>query len=351
AGKVLNVKAERGDQTLDFSLSPKKMGEKGYFTIGVVPYGNKVLIGNVVEGDIAEKAGIRTMDEVTAVNGVPVAGTEAFVSTLRASSGKKLDLTIQRKGGPVQISVTPRLREVLTVENAVSPNAADLKTTLITDNMQVVKDGIKKGTVKFNGVKVASFEQFTALVSANKGKNVTLENAGGKYSGVLKYDATGFVGIEPAISPDLEFVSFGPVEGFVKALVDPYDFVVMNLKGIGMLIGGKLDVRENLSGPIRIAKIAGDTAYYRGISAFIILMAKISIILMVMNLLPIPAVDGSYVIFFTIEWIIRRPLNEKVMEKIQTAGFFFIILLSVFVIFNDLSFFPVFQKFFAIFGL
>ena len=75
-------------------------------------------------------------------------------------------------------------------------------------------------------------------------------------------------------------------------------------------------------------------------------MAKISIILMVMNLLPIPAVDGSFILFFLYEAIKRKPLNQKIMEKIQFIGIAILIVLGIFVIFNDLSFLPFFQKLF-----
>jgi regulator of sigma E protease len=113
-----------------------------------------------------------------------------------------------------------------------------------------------------------------------------------------------------------------------------------------MLFSGRLDVRENVSGPIRIAKIAGDVAYHRGIVAFILLMAKISIILMVMNLLPIPAVDGSHIIFYTIEAIRGKPLKESIMVRIQSAGILILIILGALVIFNDISQLPIVQRLF-----
>ena len=75
-------------------------------------------------------------------------------------------------------------------------------------------------------------------------------------------------------------------------------------------------------------------------------MAKISIILMVMNLLPIPVVDGSHIIFFTIEMIRRKPLSQKIMERIQTVGIVILIMLSAFVILNDISMLPVIQNLF-----
>lgn len=349
SGKLLTVVAERGGEKKTFSLNAKRFGDKGYFTIGVVPYGTKILVAGLVENEPAAKAGLQERDEIISINGETITATDSFITRMRASAGKKLDINILRAGKPLTVSVTPRLREMLTVENAHQPRYGKESSTVITDNMQAVKDGISKGSVSFNGTKVTGFDQLQKFIAASAGKSATLTTADSSFTGTVKYESFGFLGVEPALSPEMQKVRFGFGEAVFKALTDPYDFVVMNLKGLGMLVGGKLNVRENLSGPIRIGKIAGDTAYYNGVSAFIVLMAKISIILMVMNLLPIPAVDGSLIIFFTIEWIIRRPLNEKLMERIQLGGFIFIIMLSVFVIFNDLSFFPFFQKIAGIF--
>jgi regulator of sigma E protease len=162
----------------------------------------------------------------------------------------------------------------------------------------------------------------------------------------MKFESFGFVGIETAISPENKFIQYTITDAFVKSMVDPFDFIALNFRGIGMMFSGELDVRQNLSGPIRIAKIAGDTAYYRGVSAFVVLMAKISIILMVMNLLPIPMVDGSYILIFLYEAVTRRAFNQKLLEKIQMIGFAILVLLSIFVIFNDLSFLPFFKDLF-----
>jgi regulator of sigma E protease len=349
SGKSLAVEAERNGERIKTVVTPKRFSEKGYPTIGVVPFGTRIQVAGLVEKEPAAAAGLQQMDEIVSVNGEVITGTERFVSLMRSSAGKKLDIEISRAGKKSVISATPRLREALSVEKAVQPKSPKDGVTVITDNMSAVKDGIAKGTVKFNGAVIKSFDQLLALIKASEGKSSTLDNANSSYTGVVKYEAFGFLGVEPALAPDMQKVQYGIGTAFVKAFVDPYDFVVMNLKGLGMLVSGKLNVRENLSGPIRIGKIAGDTAYYRGASAFVVLMAKISIILMIMNLLPIPAVDGSFIIFFTIEWIIRRPLNEKLMERVQMVGFIFIILLSVFVIFNDLSFFPFFQKIVGLF--
>jgi regulator of sigma E protease len=75
-------------------------------------------------------------------------------------------------------------------------------------------------------------------------------------------------------------------------------------------------------------------------------MAKISIILMFMNLLPIPAVDGSHILFYLIEAVRGKPIKDEVMARIMTFGVVFLIILGVFVIINDISMIPVVQNLF-----
>ena len=196
--------------------------------------------------------------------------------------------------------------------------------------MDIVKKAIKKRKLKINNITVQSFEQFPQLLKKNEDKVVQLTNSGGTYNGKIKFEAYGFVGVETGTAPDMIQVEYGFLSALGRAFTEPYYFIVMNIKGMGMLFSGELDVRENLSGPLRIAKIAGDVAYYKGISAFILLMAKISIILMVMNLLPIPVVDGSFILFFLYEAIRGKPINEKIMQKIQYVGMAILILLGSF---------------------
>ncbi len=345
-GAPVRVKVRRGSETLVFSVTPQRYSEKGYYTIGVVPYGERVLVVRSLEKDAAEKAGIEQMDEIKSVDGKAVKTPADFSNYIRTRTGKAARLEIVRAGKLKEITVVPRSREVITISNFRDSRFKNESHDAVIDKIDLVRNAISKGTVKINGSKVTSFENFEKTLAANAGREITLENAGGIYTGRISFERYGFIGVETAVAPDMVNLKYGIADGFVKSLVDPFDFVVMNLKGMGMLFSGQLDVRQNLSGPIRIAKIAGDTAYYRGISAFIILMAKISIILMVMNLLPIPAVDGSYIVFFLYETLKGRPINQKVLEKIQFVGIALLIVLGVFVIFNDLSFLPFFFFFF-----
>jgi regulator of sigma E protease len=345
-GEQVRVRVEREGAVKEFTVKPQRFSDKGYYTIGVMPYGERVLVVRALEAEAAAKAGIEQYDEVRLVDGKAIKTPAEFTEYVRARADKPVMLKVVRAGHDQDILVTPRVREVLRIRDFEDERFPGEKRSVLVDKLDLVKTGITRGTVRLNGETVASFDAFEKKLAALKGQTVRIENAGGSYRGVVAYEKFGFVGIETAIAPDMTGLKYGLVDGFVKSLTDPFEFVVMNLKGMGMLFSGELDVRQNLSGPIRIAKIAGDTAYYRGLSAFIVLMAKISIILMVMNLLPIPAVDGSFILFFLFEAIKGKPISQKVMERIQFVGVALLIVLGVLVVFNDLSFLPFFQNIF-----
>ena len=345
-GAPMLLSVERGGVIREVSVTPKRYSEKGYYTIGVMPYGERVLVVRSIEKDIAERAGIEQYDEIKSVDGVLVKTPADFSNYIRAHAGREVRLQLVRAGRPKEVRATPRQREVLRISGFEDARFRGERHELTIDRLDLVKNAIKKRTVKLNGTPVASFDDLVRRLEALRGAPARLENAGGTYYGKITYERYGFIGVETAVAPDMIDLRFGIIDGFLKSIVDPYNFIVMNLKGMGMLFAGELDVRQNLSGPIRIAKIAGDTAYYRGVSAFIILMAKISIILMVMNLLPIPAVDGSFILLFAYETIKGKPINQRVLERIQFVGIAILILLGAFVIFNDLSFLPFFQKLF-----
>ncbi len=345
-GKPLNIKISRNNKILDYTVSAKKYSQKSHYTIGVTPHGKSVLIVRTLEGDVASVSGIEKMDEIISVNGKITNSPKDFTEYIRAHNEKEVNCRIIRAGKEMDLTVIPRLREVIAIKKFEDNRFKGDKFNIKTTKLDLIKNAIDNKTLKINDRVIASFKEFQNILKKHKGKKIKLQNQGGTFYGNVSYEAYGFIGVETATSPEMKDVRYGIIDGFIRALTEPYNFVVMNIKGIGMLFSGELNVRENLSGPIRIAKIAGDVAYHRGTQAFILLMAKISIILMVMNLLPIPVVDGSFILFFLYEAIRGKPINEKIMEKIQTVGITLLILLGIFVIFNDLSFLPFFQKIF-----
>ena len=138
-----------------------------------------------------------------------------------------------------------------------------------------------------------------------------------------------------AYNNEINHVKLGPVKAFYHAAHEVYYVSVSSLKYLGGMIVGKADTSQ-LGGPIRIAKISGQVAEF-GILAFISMMAYISISLGLINLFPIPLLDGGHLMFYAFEKILGRPLSQKTQEGFFRIGMFLLISIMFFTTFNDLK--------------
>jgi len=138
-----------------------------------------------------------------------------------------------------------------------------------------------------------------------------------------------------AYNNEVNHVKLGPVKALFYAVNEVYYVSVSSLKYIGSMIAGSGDSSQ-LGGPIRIAKISGQVAEF-GILPFISLMAYISISLGLINLFPIPMLDGGHLMFYCIEKVLGRPLSQKTQEGFFRIGMFLLLSLMFFTTFNDLK--------------
>ena len=138
-----------------------------------------------------------------------------------------------------------------------------------------------------------------------------------------------------AYNNEINHVKLGPAQAILHAVNEVYYVSTSSLKYIGGMIVGKADTSQ-LGGPIRIAKISGQVADI-GILAFISMMAYISISLGLVNLFPIPMLDGGHLMFYAFEKVLGRPLSQKTQEGFFRIGIFLLISLMFFTTFNDLK--------------
>ena len=138
-----------------------------------------------------------------------------------------------------------------------------------------------------------------------------------------------------AYNNEINHVKLGPVKAIFHAANEVYYVTISSLKYIGGMIVGKADTSQ-LGGPIRIAKISGQVAEF-GVLAFVSMMAYISISLGLVNLFPIPMLDGGHLMFYTFEKILGRPLSQKTQEGFFRIGLFLLLSLMFFTTFNDLK--------------
>ena len=144
-----------------------------------------------------------------------------------------------------------------------------------------------------------------------------------------------------AYNNEVNHVKLGPVKALYHAANEVIYVSTASLKYIGSMIIGKADTSQ-LGGPIRIAKISGQVAEF-GVLAFISMMAYISISLGLVNLFPIPMLDGGHLMFYTFEKILGRPLSQKTQEGFFRIGIFLLLSLMFFTTFNDLKDLGIFQ--------
>ena len=138
-----------------------------------------------------------------------------------------------------------------------------------------------------------------------------------------------------AYNNEINHVKLGPAQAIYHAVNEVYYVSISSLKYVAGMIMGKADTSQ-LGGPIRIAKISGQVAEF-GILAFISMMAYISISLGLVNLFPIPMLDGGHLMLYAFEKILGRPLSQKTQEGFFRIGLFLLLSLMFFTTFNDLK--------------
>src|SRR5690554_5176429 len=151
--------------------------------------------------------------------------------------------------------------------------------------------------------------------------------------------SVGRIGVSAADMPGLRdqiftMVSYGPIEGFVRAVAKTWDTSVLTLKMMGRMLIGEVSWK-NLSGPVTIADYAGQTAKL-GLAHYLGFMALISISLGVLNLLPIPVLDGGHLLYYVVEIVKGSPVSERTMQFGQQVGLVMLAMLMMFAFYNDI---------------
>ena len=324
---------------------------------GTVP-----LIGDVEPQSIAWQNNLRTGDQIINVGDREV---KTWQGALISMIGEVLDDEIiklsvideSNNRKDIVLDVTGRTKE-LTAPNAIfsglgfQPFQPIINPIIasVAENSPADKAGLKSGDtlLKIDNIEVKGLEQFVELVISRPGKRVDIEiqRNGESYLaevnlGVKDDDSTkGFIGIGTTIDKEqinkyLAVEKYSFPQNFTMAIDQTNEMIVLTLNMFGKMITGQIS-GKNLSGPVGIAKDAGTVAK-RGLIATLSFMAIISISLGILNLLPVPVLDGGQIVFVLVEKIIRRPLPEKIQIIFQQIGVGALLFLMVFALYNDLT--------------
>ncbi len=331
------------------------------FTLVFATFGRPVwpaVVGRVAEGSPAAAAGLRTADTVVAVNDRPVRYWEDVERTLAGADGRPVALRVKRGDAEQTVSVTPRRKTItdpifgerhevwdigagsqrIPQISSVLPDSPAQKAGLQADDVVVAVAGQPVYTPEdlVEAIRSRPGQPFPVTVDRG-GKALTLtvtpravpEKAPvtGQESVVGKIDA----GIA---TKSVRFEPYGAIEAVEHGVLRTWDVTVLTLKGLWKLVSRQID-SSNIGGPIQIATEAGRQAR-EGLGPLAIFTAFISVNLAVLNLLPVPMLDGGHLLFFLIEAVLGRPLSLKKREAAQQLGFVLLMLLMVYAFYNDL---------------
>ena len=203
--------------------------------------------------------------------------------------------------------------------------------------------GVKPGDVivAVNGTRMASTESLTTIIRANAEKPIDLlvsRNGAEQHIPVVPMlkEGRGWIGI--TIVQETKSFKPGPLEAVRLSVEQNAKSSVLILKTLGGLFTGSTSVRQ-LQGPVGIAQISGESAK-AGFLPLLTLMAVISLNLGLLNLMPVPVLDGGHILIMILEGVARRDFSMAVKEKMLLAGFVVLMLLMVTVIYNDLTRIP-----------
>ncbi|WP_338763407.1 RIP metalloprotease RseP [Massilia sp. METH4] len=221
------------------------------------------VLGKVDPAGAGARAGLRSGDQVVAMDGKPVVDIGAFSGAIRKAAGRTVQLDVRRGGEIVQVPVVP--------------------------DAETGKDGVTVGKIK----------------------------------------------VELLGRPDMIVVADGPLAALAKSARKVWDTSVLTVRMIGRMIVGEVSWK-NVTGPITIADYAGQSSRI-GLASYLSFMAVVSISLGVMNLLPIPVLDGGHLLYYSLEVLTGRPVPERFGEIAQRLGVGLLVTLMALAVFNDVA--------------
>lgn len=329
------------------------------FIIGVP--GVRPVVGEITPNSIAAQAQIRPGTELKAVDGIETPDWDAVrlqlvskigdehttISVAPFGSNQRQDKTLDLrqwafepdKEDPVSsLGIRPRGPQIEPVLSEVQTHSAASKA------------GLQAGDriVKVDGQSLTQWMMFVTLVRDNPGKQLALEieRQGSSLSLTLIPDtkpvngkAEGFAGVVPKIIPlpdEYKTVrQYGPFSAILEATDKTWQLMKLTVSMLGKLITGDVKL-NNLSGPISIAQGAGMSAEFGGIY-YLMFLALISVNLGIINLFPLPVLDGGHLLFLAIEKLKGGPVSERVQDFSYRIGSILLVLLMGLALFNDFS--------------
>jgi regulator of sigma E protease len=297
-------------------------------------------VGVVTKASPAERGGIQAGDRIVKVGSQRVATWEQFLLSIGGRADRDVPITLLRQGRETVVTVRPEAQTRMQIGDiGVLPNVHP-SIPSIEANGPAAKAGVKVNDVvlALNGEPIVFSWQLSAAIRKHPDEPITLkvERDGAPLDIVVTPRRQGEIGlIGIGIKDPVKLVDPGLLSAVMLSIESNVRFAGLIFNTIGGLLTRETSPKQ-LMGPVAIAKLSGEFAL-AGWIALATFMASLSLNLGLINLLPIPVLDGGHIFIMAVEGLVRRDLSMKMKERLMLAGFVVLMVLMVTVVYNDLS--------------
>jgi regulator of sigma E protease len=299
------------------------------------------IVGSFTEDSVAKAAGVQIGDRVVAVNGKDVDTWEQFAMAIVAKAQREVSLSIDRRGSPATVSVVPKAEGKyemgdIGVLPVMHPVVSGLEA-----NSPALEAGLKPGDVVMGaaGERDITNARLVELIKAHPDQSLVLDIKRDNVEQQIPVKPRMMgdtVRIGAQLSPfETRTIEPGPWAAIKLSAQRNWEWSTMIVQTLGGLFTRDTSVKQ-LMGPVAIAQVSGSAAEAGWLPLFS-LMAMISLNLGLLNLMPIPVLDGGHIAILAMEGLSRRDFSMKVKEKMLLVGFVLLLMLMVTVIYNDLT--------------
>jgi regulator of sigma E protease len=300
-------------------------------------------IGYVMENSPAAKAGVRGGDKVMKINGVAINNWDDVRNHVYLENfGSDLHITVIRDGAEKDILVAQELLKDLNESSfGIAPSRSEIVINMVESGKPADKVGLKPNDVliSLGGERLGYDRKVNEIVKAHAEKPLAIEWRRGDslMSGTVTPSDRGLIGISYGLryNGPVSKTSYTLLQALPEGIRSIVNVISLTVQGIGSIIRGKTDFDKSVAGPIRIAQLASQSAEL-GVITYLGFMGFLSISLAILNILPIPALDGGHLLILAIEGIIRRELPVRMKLIVQRAGFVLLLGFMAFAILNDI---------------
>ena len=305
-------------------------------------------IGHVFEGSEAARGGLQAGDKILRINGASVSHWDQILTLVYIQNmGSDITFTVLRDGRETtaffpRTSIPEPGERTFEISFGITPKFMEIVIGTVEPGKPADKLGLKPRDVilSLNGMPVNyDDQQVKQTVQANAGKPLLIEWKRGSeiMQGTTTPTGDGRIGISFGLvytGPTTK-VKYSLLGAFPEGMRDIINYTRISFQQIWQIITGKRAFTESVSGPIKIAQLATQTAEL-GFITYLGFMALLSISLAILNILPFPALDGGHLLFLVYEGTFRREIPVKIKMGLQKAGFVLLLAFMAFVVYNDI---------------